>query len=61
MNYVTHPLRSAEISIFHWKSASFAISENTNSFEFFLVFKYFFDKHGYNFDDVSKIGYSRLS
>ena len=30
LNHVTHLLSSANISIFHRKSASFAISENTN-------------------------------
>ena len=33
----------------------------SNSFNFFLVSKDFFNKHGYNFDDVSKNGYSRPS
>ena len=69
MNHVTHPLRSADIIIFHRKLANFAISENTdtdcilvhNSFNFFWVFKDFFNKHGQNFDNVSEIGYSRLS
>ena len=31
----------------------------SNSFNFFLVLKGFFNKHGCNFDDVSKNGYSR--
>ena len=30
-------------------------------FDVFWAFKDFFDKHGYNFDDVSKIGSSRPS
>ena len=29
----------------------------SNSFDFFLVLKVFFNKHEYNFDDVSKNGY----
>ena len=33
----------------------------SNSFDFFRVFKGFFDNHGHNFDDVSKIGYFRSS
>ena len=33
----------------------------SNSFKFFRVFKGCFDKLGSNFDDVSKIGYSRPS
>ena len=32
-----------------------------NSFNFFWVFKDFFNKRGYNFDDVSKNGYSKPS
>ena len=32
-----------------------------NFLNFFLVFKSYFNKHGYNFDDASKIGYSRRS
>ena len=32
-----------------------------NSFNFFWVLKDFFNKHGYNFDDVSKNGYSKPS
>ena len=32
-----------------------------NSFNFYWVLNKFFDNHGYNFDDVSKIGYSRPS
>ena len=57
MNHVTHPLSYAEllleISKF-WYIISIC-------FNFFWVFKDFFDKHGYNFDDVSKIRYSRPS
>ena len=30
MNHVTHPLSFADTSIFHWKSANFATSENTD-------------------------------
>ena len=33
----------------------------SNSFNFASVFKDSFNKHGCNFDDVSKIGYSRFS
>ena len=54
---------------FHQKSANFATSRNTginwiliqidNSFNF--VLNKCFNKHGYNFDDVSKNGYSRPS
>ena len=60
-------------SIFHRNSANFAMSRNTNidsflvydflvydSFAFFWDFKDRFNKHGYNFDDVSKNGHSRF-
>ena len=66
INHVTHLFTT---HFFHRKSANFAISEKTNidcilvhnSFDFSRVFKGFFDKHGYNLDDVTKIGYSRPS
>ena len=72
MHHVTHPLSSADISIFHQKSANFALSKNTDIdcifvhnlyffFYFFWVIKDIFNKHGYNFDDANKIDYSRLS
>ena len=55
------------LAFFQRKSANFATSRNTdkdciisNSFNFFKVFKDFFNKHGYNFDDVSKNGYLGL-
>ena len=48
-----YPLSSADISIFHWKSANFAISRNIDID--------CSNKYGYNFDDVSKNGYSRPS
>ena len=70
MNHVTHPLISADISIFSSKISRFLLYQKiqiqipfwyitTNSFNFLWVFKYFFNKYGYNFVDVSKIGYSR--
>ena len=59
------------LSIFFYrKSTTFVMSRNTDiaflyknshSFYFFLVFKGCFNKHGCDFDDVSKIGYSRPS
>ena len=50
---MTHPLFSAEISIF---------SPEINNFSYvFNVFKGCFNKHGCNFVEVSKIGYSRSS
>ena len=71
MNHVTHPLISACISFFYRKLANFAISRNTDiiafwyiiskSSNFFGVFKYFFNKHGNNFDDVIKNSYPRPS
>ena len=55
----------------HWKSANFVISRNIDIdcilvhdfyfLNFFWVFKDFFDKLGYNFDDVSKNCYPRPS
>ena len=59
-------------TFFHWKSAKFAISRNTdvdcillcmssNSFNFFRLFKYYFNRHSYNFVNVSKNGYFRPS
>ena len=55
------------LAFFQRKSANLATSRNTdkdciisNSFNFFKVFKDFFNKHGYNFDDVSKNGYLGL-
>ena len=50
MNHLTHPLSSANISIF-----SPVISK------FSSVFKDCFNKHGCNFDDVSKIGHTSPS
>ena len=66
MNHVTHPLTSADISIFYRKSANFVTSRNTD-IDFILVhnFNYFsfscflFNKPCYNFDDVNKNGYRR--
>ena len=42
INHVTHPLSSADISIFCWKSANFSISWNTD-IDFILIhyFKFF--------------------
>ena len=71
MKHVTHPLSSADISIFYQKSANFVISRNTvldsilmqmtNFFKFSWVFKDFFSKPCYNFDNVNKNGYLRPS
>ena len=64
-NHVTHTLRSADISIFHQKSATFVISRNSdrdcilihnsNFFKCLLVLKAFFNKHERNFDNTSKL------
>ena len=69
--YLIHRLISANISIFHRESATFVISRNTeldwiyyivyNSFNFGEVLKDCFNKYGCNFDNISKIGYSRPS
>ena len=59
-------------TLFHRKSTNFAITANTdiqilfwyiifNPFNFSWVFKYCFNKHGYNCDDVSKNSYSSPS
>ena len=71
INHVIHPLNPANISIFHRKSAIALYQEIwiwiafkykiSNSFNFFRAFKGCFNKHGCNFDHVSKIGYSRPS
>ena len=62
-----HILSSTDISIFQHKSANFAYQKIqiqipfwyiiSNYFDCFWVFKDFFDKRDYNFDDVSKIRY----
>ena len=49
-------MSSIDISIFHQKSAIFIISKNAD-----IVFKGCVNKSGSNFDNVSKIGYSRPS
>ena len=57
-------------AFFHQKSANFAKSRRktdidcilyiiSNFFEFYWVFKDCYNKHGYNFDDVSKNSYPR--
>ena len=71
INHVTYLLSSADISIFHLKSANFATSRNKiqtefsyiicTSFNFPCGFNNCFNKYGYNFDDVSKNNYSRPS
>ena len=61
MNHVT--LTSAGISIFHRKSAEFAIDRLHFGTKILILltfiesfFEDFFYKHDYNFDDVSGIG-----
>ena len=72
MNHVSHPFNSANISVFcQWKLTIFVLSENTvigcilvhnfNFLNIFQIFKYFLNRHSYNFDDISKIEYSRPS
>ena len=53
MNHVTQLLSSKDISIFS--------PEKANSFNFSWVFKDYFNKNGYSFDDVSKTAYFRPS
>ena len=58
------PLDLCWNQLFYCKIANFAISENTNIdciLVHFWDFKGFFNKNGYNFDNVTKIGYSRAS
>ena len=68
MNHVTHPLDSVDASMLYpeiKKSRNADIDSIlvhiSNSFNRFWVFKECFGKHGYNLDDISKNGYSRLS
>ena len=57
------------LAFFDQKLENFAIPRNTdidciwthNSFNFFWVFKGFFNKHDWNFDDVIKIDYCKSS
>ena len=70
MNHVTHPLSSADISIFSPEISKFCYIKKCryrlhfgpqfNFFNFCWVFKDFLNKTGYNFDDVSKKGYLGL-
>ena len=72
MNHVTHPLSSDEISIFLSKIRTFLLYQKIqiltafsyiipNSYNIFWVFKDYFNKNGYDFDNVRKNGYSRPS
>ena len=67
MNRVTHPLSSGDISIFFTGNQQIFLYQEiqidiafwyiiSNSFYFSWIFKDFFNKHGYNFDDASKNG-----
>ena len=66
MNHVTHPLSSVYIGILSPEISKFCYIKKyryilwyiiSNSFNFSRVFKDCFNKHGYNFDDVSKNDY----
>ena len=70
VNHVTHPLSSADISIFSPEISKFCyikkyrcrLGFDSNSFDFSWVLNnFFFATHGCNFDDVSKNGYSTPS
>ena len=68
INRVAHPLSSADIvgnkQILLHQEIQIQIELwyiISNSFNFSWVFNNCFNKHGCNFDDVSKNGYSRLS
>ena len=70
MNHLTHPLISANISIFSPEISKSCYIKNTdidciwyiifNSFNFSWVFKDCLNKHARNFDDVTEIGYASL-
>ena len=64
INYVTHFMSSADINIFSPEISNFFTSRNTdvgsNSFNLFDSLNVAL-KNGCNYDDVSKIGYSRTS
>ena len=63
------PFNSTDISIFSPEISEFCYIKKYSRytlnfgtlFYLFWVFKGCFNKHGYNFDDVSKNGYSRPS
>ena len=68
MNLVTHPLGSADISIFSPEISKFYFIKKyryrllfwyiiSYSFNVFGIFNKFFNEHGYNFDNVRKSGY----
>ena len=65
MNHVSHLLSSAKISIISLEISEFCyMNKYRYRFHFgtlVLIILTFFNKHGYNFDDVSKIGYPRPS
>ena len=67
MYHVTHPLISAEISTFSLEIIKFCyIKKHRYRLHFehdlqYFNFKDCFNEHGYNFDDVSKNGYSKSS
>ena len=58
-------------AFFHWKSGNFAMPRNVDIacisrhnfyfFNFIWIFRDCFNKHGYNFNDISKNDYSRPS
>ena len=55
MNHKTHLFNSADISIYSPKISKFCYVEKYQyRLHFFWVFKNFINKHGYNFDNVSK-------
>ena len=60
---MTHTLSSADMSIFYQKSTTFVLVRNTDKnctlMLKFLVFKGCSNNNACNFDNVSKIGYSR--
>ena len=60
MIHVTHPLSFADIINFLPKVNKFGYIKNFR-YRLLFVFKDFFNKYGYNFDDASKITLFRAS
>ena len=67
--YFTDVYHSVQLPSFTWtwqtkifcNNVRSPISAKSNYFRFPWIFKDFFNKPGYNFDDVSKNGYPRFS
>ena len=53
--------KSANLAIFKNRYIDCILAHNLRFFKHFLSLRKFFNKHGYNFDNVSKIGFSSAS